>query len=62
MKSETWAAWITTGIAIIVEWDKISNFIQSFFKGISDILSSIPPLIILIIFIGMIWFLANKKK
>lgn len=55
------ASWIGIMIAIIVGWDKISKFIQSFFEGITEILKSIPPLILLGIVIFIIYQLGHKK-
>ncbi|HLD11039.1 MAG TPA: hypothetical protein VJB89_03070 [Candidatus Nanoarchaeia archaeon] len=48
-------------IAIISEWDKLTTFINSFFKGLDAFLSSIPPILLLVILILIILWLARKK-
>ena len=55
------ASWIGIGLTIIIGWDKISIFIQSFFQGITEILKSIPPLILLGIAIFIIYNLGHKN-
>lgn len=61
MTEESWAGWIGIALTAIIGWDKISIFIQSFFDGLNDTLSSTPPIIIIAIVIGLFWFLGKKK-
>ncbi|PIN95729.1 hypothetical protein COU56_00660 [Candidatus Pacearchaeota archaeon CG10_big_fil_rev_8_21_14_0_10_31_9] len=48
-------------VSIIVGWDKISAFIQSFFDGLNAFLKSLPPMILLILIIILFWMLGKKK-
>ena len=54
-------AWIGIVIMIIVGWAQITNFLTSLFKGLPEVLNSIPPLVLLGLVIGIIYSLGHKE-
>ena len=52
---------IGIAVSVIASWDKISAFIQSFFEGVTTFLKSLPPIMLLLLIIGLFWLLGKKK-
>ena len=53
--------WIIIILTIMIGWDKLVKFIESFFEGLNEVLNSLPPLLLVGLVIVLIW-LNNPKK
>lgn len=61
MLSQRTLMWVGIIIAILSNWTNISKTIESVFKGLSEFLNSLPPLILVGLLITFIWWLGHKK-
>lgn len=48
-------------VAIVIGWDKIVSFVNSFLIGVNNVLKSIPPIILLGLLVWLIIWLGKTK-
>ena len=53
--------WVGMILTIIIGWEKISTFLNSFFEGLSEVLKSLPPILVIGLIIFILWALGHKK-